>query len=302
MTTSVAVLRASRPNFLLLAPLCAGLGLALVWRQGVVPSLLDTLLVFAGALLAHAAVNLLNEYEDFASGLDLITRRTPFSGGSGSLPQQPEAAPPVLMATAVTLTLVGLIGLWFLWQRGWPMLVLGGAGVVLVVTYTRWITRSPLLCLLAPGIGFGPVMVLGSVIALGGRLDSTALVTALVALLLVSELLLLNQLPDTEADRQIGRRHLPITLGRRRAAGLVSLLLMAAFMVIALGVGAAVLPALCLVALIPAPVALWRIIARLPAATIDDQRLMPVLAANVAVILTCLALLLVALLLATPAG
>lgn len=94
------------------------------------------------------------------------------------------------------------------------MLVLGAAGVILVLTYTRWITRSPWLCLLAPGIGFGPVMVLGSLIALGARLDTAAIVCAGVAMLLVSELLLINQIPDAETDQKIGRRHLAITLGK----------------------------------------------------------------------------------------
>ena len=219
MSETVAVVRATRPNFLILAPLCAGLGLAVAWQQGQPPALLDTLLVFVGALLAHAAVNLLNEYEDFISGLDKITRRTPFSGGSGALPEIPSAARRVLLAGLGTLALVIGIGLYFLWLRGLPMFVLGAAGVVLVLTYTRWITRSPLLCLLAPGIGFGPVMVLGSLIALGAQLDATALVCATVALLLTSELLLINQIPDAEADRQIGRRHLVIPLAPAWRAG-----------------------------------------------------------------------------------
>jgi len=33
--------------------------------------------------------------------------------------------------------------------------------------------------------------------------------------LLVSDLLLLNQFPDVEADRTVGRKHLPILLGRK---------------------------------------------------------------------------------------
>ena len=34
MSETVAVVRASRPNFLVLAPLCAGLGVAVAWHQG----------------------------------------------------------------------------------------------------------------------------------------------------------------------------------------------------------------------------------------------------------------------------
>ncbi|XKH02111.1 prenyltransferase [Marinobacter nauticus] len=294
MSETVAVVRATRPNFLILAPLCAGLGLAVAWQQNQPPALLDTLLVFMGAVLAHAAVNLLNEYEDFVSGLDDITRRTPFSGGSGALPEIPSAARRVLMAGLGALALVIGIGLYFLSQRGLPMFVLGAAGVVLVLTYTRWITRSPLLCLLAPGIGFGPVMVLGSLIALGARLDATALICATVALLLVSELLLINQIPDAEADRQIGRKHLVITLGPLRASRIVAVLLLASYALIAVAAGAGLLPPWSLLALLPSPVAVW-ISWRLPTIVDQPAALNPVLGANVAVLLSTLALLVIGL-------
>ena len=290
MSETLAVVRASRPNFLLLAPLCAGLGLAVAWQQGQAPELLHTFLVFLGAVLAHAAVNLLNEYDDFRSGLDMITERTPFSGGSGALPEVPSAARRVLWAGLGTLAVVVTIGLYFLWLRGLPLLVLGAAGVVLVLTYTRWITRSPILCLLAPGMGFGPIMVLGTVIALGASIDSTALLASLVALLMVSELLLINQIPDAEADRAIGRRHLVITLDPEKAAHLVAGLLLASYGVIVAGVISGHLDMTGLIALAPLPAAIW-ISLRLPRVLAMPDQLNRVLGANVAVLLSTLALL-----------
>ncbi|AOY89558.1 prenyltransferase [Marinobacter salinus] len=294
MSEAAAVVRASRPNFLILAPLCAGLGIAVAWQQGEPPAAVDTLLVLIGALLAHAAVNLFNEYEDFASGLDLITERTPFSGGSGALPEVPTAARGVLMAALGTLGLVIAIGCYFLWQRGLPMLVLGAAGVALVLTYTRWITRSPLLCLLAPGMGFGPVMVLGTLVALGARMDATAIAASAVSLLLVSELLLINQIPDVEADRKIGRRHLVVTLGRQAAARLVAALLAGSYALVIAGIGAGWLPPWTSVSLLPSPAALW-ISRTLPACLDRPARLNVVLGVNVATLLATLALLIVGL-------
>lgn len=294
MSEAVAVVRASRPNFLILAPLCAGLGYAIAWQQGPSMALLDTLLVFVGAVLAHAAVNLLNEYEDFTSGLDMITQRTPFSGGSGALPDVPSAANRVLWASLGTLSLVIAIGVYFLWLRGLPMFVLGAAGVVLVLTYTRWITRSPWLCLLAPGIGFGPIMVLGTLIALGAQLDATALVCATVALLLVSELLLINQIPDAEADRTIGRRHLVITLGTTAAAKFVCWLLLASYPLIVAAALTGFLPPWSLLTLLTLPPALW-ISLKLPGALTRPNNLNQILGVNVAVLLSTLALLIVGL-------
>ncbi|MBU2873054.1 prenyltransferase [Marinobacter salexigens] len=294
MSEAVAVVRASRPNFLVLAPLCVGLGVAVAWQQGEPPALLDTVLVFIGALLAHAAVNLFNEYEDFTSGLDLITTRTPFSGGSGALPEVPGAAKRVLAAAIGTLALVILIGLYFLWQRGLPMLVLGAAGVVLILTYTRWITRSPLLCLFAPGIGFGPVMVLGTLVALGARLDATALTVSVISLILVSELLLINQIPDAEADRKIGRRHLVITLGTRAAARLVSAMFISGYAVLVTGIITGWLPLASILSLATAPFALWLVL-KLPGAIDQPDALNVLLGTNVAILLATLALLIVGL-------
>lgn len=88
----LACWRSARPNFLVLSPLCAGLAVTTAWQDGHAPEGLAILLVLLAALLAHAAVNLFNEHHDFVSGLDATTVRTPFSGGSGSLPRHPAVA------------------------------------------------------------------------------------------------------------------------------------------------------------------------------------------------------------------
>ncbi|WP_355660843.1 prenyltransferase [Halomonas salifodinae] len=287
---ALAVLQASRPNFLILAPLCAGLGVALLLAQGGEPSGPLLVLVLVAALLGQAAVNWLNEYEDFRSGLDHLTRRTPFSGGSGTLPAMPEAARGVLVAALVALIAVVIIGAYFLWLRGWPLLVLGGLGVALVVGYTRWITRHPWLCLLAPGFGFGPVMVLGGLLALGGRVDGTALLVAGYAGCWVSALLLLNQFPDIDADRQVGRHHLPIARGWRAAAHWAQGLLLATPLLLLVGRLANLLPPAAALALLPLPALLW-VVWQLPRRLADGRPLEPLLGVNVVALLASLALL-----------
>ncbi|MEX2499403.1 MAG: prenyltransferase [Wenzhouxiangellaceae bacterium] len=280
----MTLLRASRPNFLVLAPICAGLGIVLAWRQGVPLEPLHLTLVMTGALLAHAAVNLLNEYQDFRSGLDLITIRTPFSGGSGALPENPDAAPRVLAAAMATTAIVSMIGLYFLWLRGLPMLLPGIGGLILVLGYTHWITRSPWLCLLAPGLGFGPVMILATQIALGGNPGGDSVLVAVVMMLLVSELLLINQIPDTDADRRVGRRHLPIVLGLHTAVRVVTALLLGAYVLLALAVAAALLPVAAGLSLLPLPLAI-RVAAQLPRVLEDPAGLSRILGINVATIL-----------------
>lgn len=66
-----------------------------------------------GATLAHISVNTLNEYEDFKSGLDFQTFKTPFSGGSGTLPNHPNIAPQTLWLGLLSLAVTIGIGLYF---------------------------------------------------------------------------------------------------------------------------------------------------------------------------------------------
>lgn len=288
--STLTVIRATRPNFLILAPLCGWLGIILAWRESGAINGAHILLVIVGALLAHAAVNLLNEYEDFRSGLDLMTVRTPFSGGSGALPEKPGAAPQVLVAAMSAVAAVAAIGLYFLWLRGIAMLLPGLLGLLLVIGYTRWITRSPLLCLLAPGLGFGPAMILGTQVALGGIPTVGSVLVSIMAMLLISELLLINQFPDVDPDRRVGRRHLPIVAGLKRSAVVVTCLLLGAFMTLLVAIASGQLPLIAGIAFLALPGALW-VARQLPHTYQDNEALSPVLGINVATILGFLALL-----------
>lgn len=289
------ILRAARPNFLTLTPLSVLIGIGAALHVGVEISAMDCVLVMVGALLAHASVNLLNEYHDFVSGLDAITQRTPFSGGSGSLPSHPEAAAATRLFGLLCLAMTGVIGLYFVYERGLALLPLGFTGLLLVVAYTPLVTRSPLLCLLAPGLGFGPLMVVGSAFALSGHYSWIAVAASLPPLFLVSGLLLLNQFPDVEADRQVGRRHLPIVLGRRRSAVLFAALVVAAFAAVLVSVLAGILPTLALLGLLPLPMAL-SLLRRVRRHADDIPALVPDLGLNVAMIHAVLLLLAVSLL------
>lgn len=245
------LLRTLRPPFLVLTPACVLLGYATARSvAGQVDPLL-LLVALAAALFAHISVNMLNEYHDFTSGLDLQTNRTPFSGGSGALPMHPDAALSVLVAGLVSLGIVVLAGVYFLYLRGLVLLPAGLAGVILVVTYTRWLNRTPWLCFVAPGLGFGPVMVAGTHFALTGELSALPVTAALVPFFLTSNLLLLNQYPDIEADANSGRNHVPIAYGTGVANTVYGFSAAAAALTLLLGVGEGMLPDAALAALAP---------------------------------------------------
>lgn len=239
-----------RVPFLVLTPACVllGAGTAL-WTQGKI-NVWYLILALVGAVAAHISVNALNEYFDFRSGLDQRTRRTPFSGGSGTLPLDPEMERPALVTGLVALAMAAVVGAFFVLAWGWALLPLGILGLVLIVSYTGWITRYPLLCLVAPGLGFGVFMVMGTNFVLTGDYTWTAFVASLVPFFLVNDLLLLNQFPDVEADETVGRRHLPIVIGRRTSSMVYGAFLAAVFLAIVVGIALGLLPFACLLGLL----------------------------------------------------
>ena len=125
-------------------------------------------------------------------------------------------------------------------------------------------------------------MVMGTDFALAGRYSWTALVASLVPFFLVNNLLLLNQFPDVEADRSVGRRHLPIVAGRRASSLVYAAFLLCAYLSIVAGVLLGLLPAASLIGLatlalaVPAAIGAYR--------HADDlARLKPAMVMNVAI-------------------
>jgi 1,4-dihydroxy-2-naphthoate polyprenyltransferase len=247
---SNAVIGPMRPNFLILTPACVLLGVAIAFWSGASLNPVIIVLILTGSLLAHISVNALNEYHDFKSGLDLITEATPFSGGTKSLPENPEKAHLALITGLVSLILTACIGVYFLTVRGPWLLPVGILGLIIIYIYTPLITRSPLLCLIAPGLGFGPLMVMGTSFMLTGHYSWTAAMASLVPFFLVSNLLLLNQFPDVEADRQFGRNHLPISIGRKLSAVVYAVFLCLTYVAIVAGCLLRMLPMGALIGLV----------------------------------------------------
>jgi 1,4-dihydroxy-2-naphthoate octaprenyltransferase len=146
--------------------------------------------------------------------------------------------------------LTGLIGLYFAFTVGTGLIPLGIIGLVVIYFYTEWITRYPLICLIAPGLGFGPLMVMGTDFVLTGSYSASALIASLVPFFLVSNLLLLNQFPDVKADQSIGRKHYPISIGKQKSSWIYIAFLILPFLMILLGIFGGFLPVSSLIGLL----------------------------------------------------
>ena len=230
------ILGPMRLPFLILTPSCVLLGFGTaIWSAGHVNAFYF-ILALIGAVSAHISVNAFNEYFDFKSGLDFKTERTPFSGGSGTLPGNPEKAPHALITAVAASACTTLIGLFFLFVHGLALLPLGVLGLILVFTYTPLLAYNPYLCLIAPGLGFGPAMVMGTHFVLTGEYSWSAFAASLIPFFLVSNLLLLNQFPDVSADKSIGRKHFPIVIGTRSSSILFSIFMLCAYLSLSFGV------------------------------------------------------------------
>ncbi|MCK4709157.1 MAG: prenyltransferase, partial [Gammaproteobacteria bacterium] len=126
-----------RPSFLILTPACVFLGLSTALNSLSTLNDFVFFLILMATISAHISVNTLNEYFDFKSGLDLKTRKTPFSGGSGALSDQPEMAQTVLIIGLISLMLTIVTGIYLLIGQGNQIMPIGIIGIVLIVTYTQ---------------------------------------------------------------------------------------------------------------------------------------------------------------------
>lgn len=273
-----------RANFLLLTPICVFTGVSASFHEVHSINILYLVLAFIGALLAHISVNVLNEYFDYKSGIDLRARRTPFSGGSGILPSALLEPRKVYLLGVGSLVLVALIGIYFIFVYGWAILPIGLCGVTLIYLYTPYVTKLPGMTeLLGPGLGFG-LMVLGTYFTQTGGYSTIAIVVALVSGLLIANLLLLNEFPDVEADRSGGRKHLPIILGRQKAAKIYCLIMVLVYALIIGAVIAKTLPPVALVGLATLPLGIKAVKGVLKYHS-DIDSLIPYMGVNIAVVL-----------------
>jgi 1,4-dihydroxy-2-naphthoate octaprenyltransferase len=288
--TATAVIKSTRPPFLILAPICVLLGIAIAMQLHREIDADLAIWVFIGAFTAQISVNTFNEYLDYASGLDSMTDKTPFSGGSGSIPALPSAHSLVLMLAVATLLITALIGLYLVSLKGLSLLAIGLVGVVIILAYTRFINRFAWICLLSPGMAFGPLIVVGTYISViennlvSGTGIASALLISLVPFFLVNNLLLLNQFPDVEADKKVGRCTYPIQYGFESSIKTyLCFVLCAALIIIGAGL-AGVIDWIGLFALLPLVIGL-NVYTGVKAVNFNTSKMIPYMGKNVALTL-----------------
>lgn len=281
-------LKEIRANFLVLSIILVLYGTSVANWQGVF-NLKHFLLALFGLVILHIAVNVLNEYYDFKSGLDFMTPKTPFSGGSGILPQG-KLNPKTVCIFAVICCFIGfIIGLYFLKIYGTkflPIIILGGMAVVFYTTIFSKIMLGEIFA----GLGLGFLPVIGAYFVQTDVYSPQILLAAVPSGILTFNLLFLNEFPDMEADKKVGKRNFVITLGKKNAAYLYAVLTLLVYTIITIGVFLKFMPIWAFLSFLTLPIAIKAIFGAIKKHSTVEE-IIPSLGANVVVVLLTQALL-----------
>lgn len=251
--------RLIRPAQVLLLTFVYVFGVIIALAQGHALEWTDLLWGYAAMLPITASIHLANEYADYET--DLITERTPYSGGSGALKDSS-------LPRALAL------------NTAWGALLLGGSIVIggflshnlnltaliilAVAAFFGWMYSLPPLALAWRGWGELDNAALGGVLmpvygyaVLSGLVDLRAVLAVLPFGLLVFTNLLATTWPDRTADAQVGKFTLATRWSPRRLQVIFWIAGLSAFIQIYLLLGWVMPPVVVWMSFIAFPFIVW---------------------------------------------
>ncbi len=216
-------------------------------------------LTLIAALCLHAGTNMINDYFDFKSGCDLHPTYkefwAPFFGGSRLLPDGALTPRDVYIASVSCFALSGIISGYLAIEKGPVIILLGVIGVLSGYLYVTQLAPRGVGEIFV-GLNFGPLMVLGSYYVQTQMISLKPLVASIPLGLLITAVLLINEVPDYDADKSVGKSTLVVRLGRRRAASVYGILMLSSYGATLLGSAFSLMPITALLAFFTTPMAL----------------------------------------------
>ena len=197
------------------------------------PAVLVAALV--SSILIQVGTNFANDLFDFKKGADTEKRMGPVRVTQAGLltPRQVERGMWLTFALAV------LAGLYLIVVGGWPILVVGLASIAAGILYTGgpWPLAYHGLGDAFTFLFFGVIAVCGTYYVHTGSLNTVAFVTSLPVGMIVTAILVANNLRDIETDRLAGKRTLAVRLGERSTQFQYVLMLALAYLIpVAMGI------------------------------------------------------------------
>ena len=236
---------ATRPAFLSITLMACAIGFATVHLNGLPIAPLTAVLTVFFALVAHAGVNVVNDYHDALNGSDAhnTERLFPFTGGSRfiqngvlSLEQTKQLGYGLLLAVIPA-------GLYLTWQTGVDLVWIGGLGLFL-----GWAYSAPPFKLMSRGWGELAIVAGWWLVTLGtdfvqrGSFSTLPLIAGLPLALLIANILIINQFPDYKADILAGKKNWVVRLTPMGATWIYPAVAMLAYGWLLLMVGRGQLP------------------------------------------------------------
>ncbi|NWF65502.1 MAG: 1,4-dihydroxy-2-naphthoate polyprenyltransferase [Chloroflexi bacterium] len=219
---------AIRPRTLPAAVSGVMMGSALAWYDGSF-HIVSALAALFAALLLQIGSNVANDVFDFERGADTADRL-----GPTRVTQAGYLTPTQVKAGMVVIFfLAALLGLYLATLRGWTVIWLGAAAILSAIAYTG----GP-FPLGYHGLGdvfvflfFGPAAVAGTYFVQVGSVSAAAWWMSAPVGLIVTAILVVNNLRDLENDRKAGKHTLAVWFGERGAKTEYALLMLAAYLI-----------------------------------------------------------------------
>ena len=220
---------AIRPKTLPAAASGVVMGCALAWRDGVF-QFGPALACLLAALLLQIGSNLANDVFDFERGTDTPERLGPTRVTLAGMltPGQ------VKMGMVVVFGAAALLGLYLAFVAGWPVIWIGLAAILAAVAYTGG--PFPLgyhgLGEVFVFIFFGVAAVAGTYFVQAGSVTPAAWWMTVPPGLIVTAILIVNNLRDIENDSKGGKHTVAVRLGERNTRMEYLLCMLGAYVVI----------------------------------------------------------------------
>jgi len=204
---------ASRPATLPAAAVPVFVGTAVALSEGSAFHPLVFAATLLSALLIQVGTNFANDYSDFRRGADHAGRLGPLRVTQSGLLSQAS----VRRGIVIAFGLATLFGCYLAWVGGWPIIAIGVISILAGLAYTGgpWPFGYHGFGDLFVFIFFGIIAVTGTAYLQTGAWSSVALAASMPVGLLVTNVLVINNLRDMPTDRGAGKRTLAVRLGER---------------------------------------------------------------------------------------
>lgn len=203
---------AARPKTLPAAISPVLVGTSLAWADGLFAPV-PAAAAMVGALLLQILSNFANDYFDYGKGADTRERLgPPRSLAAGLL-----SARELRVGIVLTAALAVLVGVYLALIGGWPIVAIGVASLLAAVLYTG----GPFpfgyhgLGDIFVFVFFGLTAVCGAYYVQAGTISAPVFLASVPVGLLITAILVVNNLRDIETDAKAGKRTLAVLIGPR---------------------------------------------------------------------------------------